>query len=1702
MEHFPDLRSNFTSRWLRPACLGLMLFLTLGSLMSSKAQAAFEQVQNFGDNGEAIQFNRASALAINTTGAGGVPAGTIYATTEQRSTVVRYGPSGEFNEAWGWNVSVGGSEQFERCGPGGEPTHPECKALSPENNSETGIEVSGTGGEGTGPFGEATGQLYTPLGIAVDQKTGYVYVLNQPGGSRKTDVIQVFSADGSELVASFGTACVPVGAGICSETFAESPAKLHAMTRAGFAVNGSGEVFVSDNVPASGGSELRIMSFRPVTAGDYEHYEYAGRAKDINGVFGRLAFDEAGNLYLSEEDGKISEFAGGQPGSPVCRFNNPTGGISGFTVDPSTGAPFYFTYKRERIEQLSSCNGNGEFMPKATISVDPKTTGNFLLAYDPALSYSPNRSAGTLFGVDTELHLGKTPSQNVKGLGHIFAPAEAFPPAVEAESLGSITSTSAIAKARVDPKGFETGYAVQYLTAAQYEQNEPNERQSLTIEAQGGLFSAAFRGRQLGGAATASLAAGSDVISNVTTASATATVSAGKGTADLSGAVGSGTVIAGSTQVTAASANEGAFAIGQTISGEGIPSGATVTAISGSELTLSVAASTSKANIILRSGTDKLTSVAASEGAFVPGQVIEGPGIPSGTTIESVGATEMTLSAPFQGFGTGVAIAAGATTLSGLSGIEGTFEPGTPVSGEGIPAATKITAVGENSLEISKAPTKAGAMTVSSSGPAPLAVGEEIEGPGIPPGTKIVSITSGQLKLSAPAETTVAGVHLQAGMSFDADAGSLRRALEGLPTIGPGNVAVSGGPGDESGSDPYEVEFVGALADEDLPEFQVDGTHLSGPATAAVVTTVKDGGSGFDHGVSEAPSSPGKVLPGAPVNAAVTLSGLSPETAYRFRFVASSSCEEEHPDRACEAAGPAVAFSTYAVAASSLPDGRAYELVSPTAKNGGEPFPLNPNIGSCGLECKPGINSQPFPRVASPDGEELVYEGQPFSPNEGPNVYNEYLAHRTAAGWATTVLAPKLMNSSGAGYKGFSSDLSQGLLYQLSPPLSSDAPENAPDLYSQPTANPVTLTPILTEAPPNRSAASGFKMSYGGSSADFSRLFFAANDALTGSTPVAPEAPLVGPTAMNLYEYTGGELRLVNVLPGNEEAAPGAHFGAPALESNNFGNSVSNLLHVISEDGSRAFWTSGSGQIYVRIAGSETRIVSESQRTPEDPIGEQPTRYLAASSDGSRALFSSSQELTDDADTGPIERHITVEATKGTFTLTFGGRTTAALPFNITASALQAALEGLASVGNGNVKVVAENVGFFVTFSGPLAESEELITGDGSALKKAGNAQGSLVFRNVRPGKDLYLWAEGKLTDLTSGHGIGAFQGIAGQSEDLSRIFFVDRGVLAGENDEHKVPDEHGDGENNLYAWNEGAISFIATLADGDNKVAFSGGDWSSPSGRTAEASPDGHWLTFVSQEPLTGYENVGSTCARSGDGKLVTAPCLEVFLWSARGSTLSCVSCNRSNALPLGPSYLPSIPQTGGIEDPLPQVRYLTNSGRLYFDSEDALVASDTNGRVEDVYQFEPAGIGTCGRASGCLSLISAGTGTSESNFLATDGSGGNVFFTTRDRLSTRDQDELIDVYDAREGGGIAGESNPPPTPCSGEACQTPTPSPSEPSVASTSVAPSSAPKPGGSCKKGYVKRGSRCVKKTQPAHKKKAKAKHKANGKRKGSK
>jgi hypothetical protein len=705
---------------------------------------------------------------------------------------------------------------------------------------------------------------------------------------------------------------------------------------------------------------------------------------------------------------------------------------------------------------------------------------------------------------------------------------------------------------------------------------------------------------------------------------------------------------------------------------------------------------------------------------------------------------------------------------------------------------------------------------------------------------------------------------------------------------------------------------------------------------------------------------------GAAESVGVTLTGLLPDTAYRFRAVATNHCAPSEPEKVCEDAGVTQAFHTYPAEAPGLHDNRVYELVSPAQKNGGQVLPADPGLQSCG-DCKPGAIWDHFPMQSAPNGEAVVYEGTGFAPGVGVTRGNEYIARRDPnLGWQSVNLSPGLMQLEGRGYKAFDGGLTEGLFGQTGPALSPAAPPEYKNLYARATTSPFALAPLLTVAPPNRPAteSGAFEASFAGASADLSRVFLQANDVLTAEvTGIAPEPEDGGATKFNLYEWerATGQLRLVNVLPGNAATKAGVSIGVPSTGA-------------VSADGSRVFWSDEAGKVYVREDASLTKEIPD------------PGKFLSANTDGSKVLLT-----------------------------------------------------------NGH----------------------------------------------------LYDLETEAVTDLTGGK--AGFQGISGQSNDLSHVYFVDTEVLTGEELNSEGAKAQA-GKPNLYAWDSEipVTHFAATLLPSDNTssdVALSK-TWSpQPSRRTAEASPNGRFLAFSSAAQLTGFDNSGLCKGSAGTPGEALCPESEVFLYDSQTERLECPSCNTSGRAAIGFSALRLISPSG---EPLPQPRYLLDSGRLYFDSQESLSQFDTNEGVEDVYQFQGQGTGNCESESGCVTLISTGRDNADSNFLAVDASGRNVFFTSRERLVSADTDELIDLYDAREGGGFPFEQKLPQGPCQGEGCQIPPPTPAPP--------PPSSEVPGGEgnnvqpvkCKKGQVKKNGKCVKKK---HRPKKNNKKGGKGKRGGA-
>jgi len=336
--------------------------------------------------------------------------------------------------------------------------------------------------------------------------------------------------------------------------------------------------------------------------------------------------------------------------------------------------------------------------------------------------------------------------------------------------------------------------------------------------------------------------------------------------------------------------------------------------------------------------------------------------------------------------------------------------------------------------------------------------------------------------------------------------------------------------------------------------------------------------------------------------------------------------------------------------------------------------------------------------------------------------------------------------------------------------------------------------------------------------------------------------------------------------------------------------------------------------------------------------------------------------------------------------------------------------------------------------------------------------------------------------------------GVVGTSDDAKRVYFVSEDVLAT---------GASLGEPNLYFYEQGvAPDLVATLSPRDsNRLDLEMSIDNFRSGfRTSRVTPDGLHIAFMSQASLTGFDNLAAASEE---------PAFEVFRYDAAADggdgEVTCISCNVTGVRPEaqrisfdGPIEIWAAAKLPRWESQQQPSRALSDDGsRIFFESYDALVLSDTNG-ARDVYEWEQAtGISECDQlgagvysagAGGCLSLISSGQSSEDSEFIDASSDGRDVFFTTISSLVAEDTDS-IDLYDARAGGGIPPRV--PATDCEGENCQPVTQQPVDPGPASAVPGAGNPPKPKPKpkkCSKGKhkVKRGGKvkCV-----TNKKKAK-------------
>jgi hypothetical protein len=730
-----------------------------------------------------------------------------------------------------------------------------------------------------------------------------------------------------------------------------------------------------------------------------------------------------------------------------------------------------------------------------------------------------------------------------------------------------------------------------------------------------------------------------------------------------------------------------------------------------------------------------------------------------------------------------------------------------------------------------------------------------------------------------------------------------------------------------------------------------------------------------------------------PVPISAQISGLAADTEYHWRVLASSETGSS--------ASPDHTF-IYPTTAETLPDNRAYEMVTPPRKDGGL-------IGA--------LFFGPHPNISEDGSSLMALTIQCFAPAESctasrPTNGEPYAFNRTPSGWAPTALAPP------------SSQFLENTPWRINA-------TQGTALFSMPTG------PAGEEEWYERSPAGAFvrigPINPPGGSGD------GEYDLLPLQTTTGPEPVVVWNTHLDaqtrwpfdntagretpsLYEEHGTAQRqpfLVGVAGSGEELI--------STCATSLGNAQLNEepWHALSADGRTVYFDawglrrtsvcSGTAsppvdELFARVDGGEpdARTVAISQPRAPETLADTPAdksceseacqknitevqnwrdaRFEGASADGSRVFFTSTQQLTDTATQDP----------------------------NVEDTATPS--EGCAQAsGSGGCNLYE----FLAPQEHPLSGANWV---DVSAC--GGCAAGPHVLD------------------------------VVAISEDGSHVYFVANGVLAAGAVPGTCTLATEQGSCNLYVYERdarfptGRTTFIATLPAADRAAR---GSQQFPEANT---TPDGRFLVFASRGNLTpdasrtdGAQQIYRYDATAE--RLVRVSAGENGFNDNGNSGTGDASIVRpaEGTARSGPTRAdPTMSHDGSyllFQSPIALTPHALN---------DVPVAAPEGlkGYAENVYEWHEGhvhlisdGHDAASAHTPCLSRVHSGAELflSAVCLLGVDASGANAFFTTTDQLVRRDTDTQADIYDARicePGRGNPCISEPPPglPPCLGEQC------------------------------------------------------------------
>jgi hypothetical protein len=892
---------------------------------------------------------------------------------------------------------------------------------------------------------------------------------------------------------------------------------------------------------------------------------------------------------------------------------------------------------------------------------------------------------------------------------------------------------------------------------------------------------------------------------------------------------------------------------------------------------------------------------------------------------------------------------------------------------------------------------------------APLAGVDEVQ-------SVTVTATGGAFTLSFEGAAT-------GEIPFNASAGEVQAALEGIGKLGAGQVSVGG----EAGG-PWSVQFTGAQGGQDVPELAAEAGGLTGPEPGAVVATTTLAVSLFDDRAASA-----------------ALTGLLPGTLYHYRFVVSDGSHTTFgPDQSFETE-PAVSVESESVSEVTGESARLEATLNPHGLAGGYRFEYGPTSAYGTSVPEPnallaaGSEGVPVHVLVQGLAANTLYHYRVVTTNElGTNAGPDH-TFRTGGAAATALIDGRQWemvsppSKHGGVLEGIeregamiqSAEDGHAFTYAATGPISGEAPGSRSVLNTQlmslRTGPGVWATRDISTPHEEVSGVTvGHRSEYLAFSADLS---LGALE-VPGSTPLNPalmgerkehtpylRASSTEDAPLNTSEFVP-LVTEANTPPGTRfagrEAEPpgsgvfigGTEFAAMTPDAGNvIFNATPPLVEGVAADGNKNLyeWRAGALTFVSGVPAAPATVCGGFGPACAQPLegaslGHESIQTRGAlSNDGSRVVF---------------------YARSGDFHL------------------------WLRDVVRGETLELDAPQGGVRERSGRVRF--QIATGDGSRVFFTDTARLTPDATATPTQPDLYMCdvrvTAGRLScalsdlsvDPNRNEAAGVLGSVIGIDGTGRYVYFAAAGAL--------TPGARHGGAN-LYVRDviAGVTSLVAVLDGGDAPDWAPASNGSDLSKQTAGVSGNGRYLAFMSSASLTGFDNRDVV---SG------VPDQEVFEYDRVTASLVCVSCGTSGGRPRGmfespqaaPPLVdrPEVWRERWLAGSIPgwtakslgaasyRSRYLFDNGRLFFNSPVGLVAGDGNGR-QDVYEYEPSGVPGCSLTSGCVGLLSGGSSSEESAFLDASGKGPggeegeDVFFLTAAQLARgTDVDGALDVYDA----------------------------------------------------------------------------------------